>query len=197
MFTRFALAGIGLAAWLSASSAWAAPPVSRTFIRDVNCTPTRITLMYRNPIPPWPGYSMPYYQPTVAFLPTSPPMTAQTPSSATPASPGIDIDRPTTTASTRSLPRPSGIADKKDDDGTVATNRMRFIELTVTGVNAAGDSAALTAALDKLQGSRGSSVKRLGGGEATVKVWYSEKDPLAMDAVVQEVAKLGFKVARS
>ena len=103
-------------------------------------------------------------------------------------------------------------ADTKDDQGTVVdlgslksrtpatwkaeepSNRMRFIELTVNGVNTGGDSASLTAALDKLPGSRGSSVRRLAGGEAGVKVWYSEKDPLAVDAVTQEVTKLGFKV---
>jgi hypothetical protein len=172
--------------------------MSRTFIRDVNCTPTRITLMYRNPVPPWPGYTMPYYQPTVGFLPTAPPMVAQTPTSATPLTPAIDIDRTPTANSTRMLPRPSGIAERKDDDAAAApANRMRYIELTVGGLNAAGDSAALTAALDKLQGSRGASVKRMGGGEAAVKVWYSDKDPLAVDAVMQEVTKLGFKVIPS
>jgi hypothetical protein len=195
MFTRFAWGAIGLTVWLIATPAWAAPPqgtVYRTFIRDVNCTPTRIVLMYRPPPP------MPYYPtaPTVAFLPTSPPMVTQTPVSATPSAPAIDIDRtPATTTSTRMLPRPSGIPDKRDDDaGAGPSNRMRFIELTVNGVNTAGDSAALTAVLDKLPGSRGSSVRRLAGGEAGVKVWYSEKDPLAADAVTQEVAKLGFKV---
>jgi hypothetical protein len=191
MFTRFALGAIGLTVWLTATPAWAAPPqgqVYRTFIRDVNCTPTRIVLMYRPPPP------MPYYPPTVAFLPTSPPMMTQTPVSATPSASAVDVDRAPTTSSTRMLPRPTGIADRKDDDiGAVPSNRMRFIELTVNGVNTAGDSAALTAALDKLPGSRGSSVRRLAGGDAGVKVWYSEKDPLAVDAVTQEVAKLGFK----
>lgn len=197
MAIRFAAFGIGLTLWLSAVPAWAAPPASRTFIRDVNCTPTRITLMYRPP-PPWPGYTMPYYQPTAVFLPSSPPMVPQTPISAMPASPAADIDRPSTTASTRMLPRPSGIAEKRDDDALAApANRMRYIELTVSGLGVAGDSAMLTQALDKLQGSRGSSVKRLAGGEAAVKVWYSEKQPIDAEAVAQEVAKLGFKVAGS
>src|SRR5262245_6758471 len=116
MSIRFAAFAIGLTVWLSAAPAWAAPPMSRTFIRDVNCTPTRITLMYRPPAP-WPGYTMPYYQPTVAFLPTAPPVLPQMPVSALPAS---DSDRPSTSASARMLPRPSGIAERRDDDAAVA-----------------------------------------------------------------------------
>jgi hypothetical protein len=91
------------------------------------------------------------------------------------------------------LPRPTGITAPSNDTPAEPAVRMRYIELAVSGVRDAGDSMKLTAALDKMKGSRGATLKRKAGGEATVKVWYSEKDPLDADAVVETVSKLGFK----
>jgi hypothetical protein len=74
---------------------------------------------------------------------------------------------------------------------------MRYVELSVAGLQTAADGDKLTAALDKLKGSRGATVKRMAGGEAVVKVWYSEKDPLQADAVIQAVSRLGFAASES
>ena len=71
---------------------------------------------------------------------------------------------------------------------------MLFIELSVSGVMDRSASDKLTHSLDKMKASRGSSVKRKGDGEATVKVWYSEREPLTADEVIETVTKLGFKV---
>ena len=97
--------------------------------------------------------------------------------------------------SENALPRPSGISAAKSstDEPAEPPVRMRYVELSVSGVMEASDSAKLIAKLDKMKGSRGATVKRKGGGEATIKVWYSDKEPLDPDAVIETVGKLGFK----
>jgi hypothetical protein len=90
------------------------------------------------------------------------------------------------------LPRPTGIQAGNDQAPTEPPNRLKYLELTVSGLND-GDSQTLTTTLDKVKGSRGATVRRKGAGDATVKVWYSERDPLEADDVIQAVGKLGFK----
>ena len=148
----------------------------------------------------WPGCfsgfggfpTMPYYPSYGSMMGYYPPALGQTayqgppPPEASPAQTSIRY-------SANVLPRPTGISTPSNDTPAEPPVRMRYIELSVTGIQDAGDGMKLTAALDKMKGSRGATVKRKAGGEATVKVWYSEKDPLDADAVVEAVSKLGFK----
>jgi len=73
-----------------------------------------------------------------------------------------------------------------------ASNRMRFVALNVTGVKNGNDSERLEFALKKLKEVRGVSVKRQGDGTATVKVWYSDREPLEATSLVEATTKLGF-----
>jgi hypothetical protein len=192
-----ALGAVALAIGL-AEAAQAAPPQA---YRDVNCSPTRWAFMSpyaaRYPVMPYyPSYPMPmgYYPP-----PPQPMMQPQMQSATPFQQPAAAAPAPVQSGlrfSPNVLPRPSGnLAPQNNNDAPAeAAVRMRYIELSVSGLQD-GDAAKLTTALDKMQGSRGSSVKRKGGGEATVKVWYSDKDPLAADDVVEAVTKLGFKAA--
>jgi hypothetical protein len=140
---------------------------------------------------PYAGYSgMGYYPAMGGYYPSS---FAQTNYQAQPAADPSDNKL---RISPNALPRPSGLTAKDTSDAPAGPLvRMRYIELSVSGVEDAGDSAKLTTTLDKLKGSRGASVKRKAGGEATVKVWYSDKEPLAEAEVIEAVSKLGFKAA--
>jgi hypothetical protein len=73
----------------------------------------------------------------------------------------------------------------------IGTNRMRFLAVTVTGMNG-GDADRIEQELGKIAGVKGVNVKR-GNGPTMVKVWYSDKEPVAMADVIAEVEKLGFK----
>jgi hypothetical protein len=139
---------------------------------------------------PYAGYQpMPYYPAMMGYYP--PPQTNFQNTALT--QPASASGQNSIRFSANVLPRPSGLTPKDPDAPAEPAVRMRYVELSVTGVEDAADSAKLIATLDKLKGSRGSSVKRKGGGEATVKVWYSDKDPLAADDVIGAVTKLGFK----
>lgn len=92
------------------------------------------------------------------------------------------------------MPRPTGLPAKDSNDAPAEpVVRMLYIELSVSGVMDASAGAKLTHSLDKLKASRGCSVKCKGDGEATVKVWYSEREPLTAEEVIETVTKLGFK----
>jgi hypothetical protein len=186
------LGPIALAVALGSSRQAEAAAPYRQAVRDVNCSPSRATFLV--PYGGWPVMPMvsPYaaiaYRPPIMPVPvataTSTQLTTTVPQTATTQRPAPYV-----------MPKPSGISASRDstDAPAEAAVRMRYIELSVSGVESAGDSATITAALDKLQGSRGSSLKRKSGAEATVKVWYSEKEPIEADAVIETVTKLGFK----
>jgi hypothetical protein len=131
------------------------------------------------------------------MIPYNPVMTNYQPTYSpylTTAQPAATSAQSTLRFSENVLPRPSGLTAKLSTDEPIGPLvRMRYVELSVSGMMEASDSAKLIATLDKMKGSRGATVKRKGGGEATVKVWYSDKEPLDPDAVIETVAKLGFK----
>ena len=165
---------------------------------DAGCSPSRFVMFYATPAfaraqaMPFPQLPA-YYPPVPAYAPVAP-LPAYSPPLADGAG---QPDRQKFSSlkslpSANALPRPSGNTDKNEAPAEPLV-RLRYVELTVTGLKGAGDSATLTAALDKMKGSRGSSVKWKAGGEATVKLWYSEKDPVGADEAVQAVTKLGFK----
>jgi hypothetical protein len=177
----------------------AAPPPARqqTMGRDCNCMPTRVASLLG--VAPFAGYPMmPAYNPYYAMPAVPPPPLMQTPAyTATPMQPSPSSQQRSASSSpSYVLPRPQGLAANAGNDAPAEPSvRLRYVELSVTGLENRSDSNLLTTTLDKMKGSRGSSVKHKGGGEATVKVWYSEKDPVDADAVVEAVAKLGFKAA--
>ena len=142
---------------------------------------------------PYCGYpTMPYYPAMTGFY--RPPMTQPTYQSATPAQPGTEPVESNRRSLANVLPRPAGLSPQKDNDTpSEPVVRMRYIELLVSGVQDPRACAKLAASLDKLPGSRGSSVKSKGNDEAIVKVWYSDKEPLDADAIIDAIAKLGFK----
>lgn len=76
----------------------------------------------------------------------------------------------------------------------VGTNRMRYVALTVTGMTGADAANQLEQELGKLAGVRGVNVKT-GKGPTTVKVWFSDKEPVGAADVLAEVQKLGFQAA--
>jgi hypothetical protein len=57
----------------------------------------------------------------------------------------------------------------------------------------AADAGRIEEELGKLAGVRGVNVKYAGLGPVTVKVWYSEREPVGMADVVAEIARLGFQ----
>src|SRR5262245_4373179 len=137
------------------------------FISPYNLYP----MMSYQPVIPYNPVMMSYYQAAQAAQ-TSSQYPVQAQMSAAPAQTGLRF-------SENALPRPSSsLTTKSSDEPAEPLVRMRFVELSVSGVMEASDSTKLVASLDKLKGSRGATVKRKGGGEATVKVWYSDKEPL-------------------
>jgi hypothetical protein len=171
---------------------------------DANCSPGRFAMLYATQVfpryPTTPYYPMPNlayaammpgYMPQ-AYVPPMQPMQSpfqfQQPVANTAPAPSLPP--------ANVLPRPTGIANVANPVPAEAPVRMRYLELTVSGVQDAKDGERLAATLDKMDGSRGASVKRKGDGSAVVKVWYSEKNPLDEAAVLEAVAKLGFKAAR-
>lgn len=142
---------------------------------------------------PYAGYSgMPYHPSMLGYYPQSPGQ--QTYLNATQSPPAAEPAQTSLRFSPNALPRPSGLAPKDNPDAPAEPLvRMRYIELSVSGVEDAVASAKLAATLDKMKGSRGASVKRKSDGEATVKVWYSAKEPLDEAEVIEAVTKLGFK----
>ena len=143
------------------------------------------------------SYAMRY--PLIPYLPQIPgyyPTVPTTPSSGSQVTTGSSTS---TTSSVKSssgnvLPTPSANAENNDANQAPAEPavRLRYLELSVSGLKGAADKDRLTEALDTMKGSRGATVKGKPGSAATVKVWYSEKEPIAADAVMQAVTGLGF-----
>lgn len=126
---------------------------------------------------------MPFYPQVPGYFPTVNTSQAATTSSSSSATSSV--------SSANVLPTPSKNADKTDAPVEPAV-RLRYVELSVSGLENAADKDRLTAALDTLKGSRGASVKGKPGTTVTVKVWYSDKEPIEADTVLQGVTKLGF-----
>jgi len=174
------------------------PPRTINRIIDVNCHPVRVSFMRQLPryIPvpvPVPVF-VPQVQPNVfAFnqqrpeqqVPQFNPMAPQQAARPTPAPAAPVVQSPAPV-----LPR------QVNDTPAEPTVRMRYVELTVSGVQSTADADKLTAGLDKIKASRTVTVKRKAAGEATVKVWYSEREPLQADTVIQAVNQLGYKVSQ-
>jgi hypothetical protein len=70
--------------------------------------------------------------------------------------------------------------------------RLRYVELQVSGVNTDGDRSRLEQTLNKLKEVRGVTIKARLNGSSVAKVWYSEKDPVQVDGLIQVVTNLGF-----
>jgi hypothetical protein len=149
--------------------------------------PTQMATSYpmRYPMIPY-SPQMPGYYPTVPAYPSSG-LQAPT-SSSTSATSSVK------SSSGNVLPTPSGSAEKNDASQVPAEVpvRLRYWELSVSGLQGAADKERLTAALDTMKGSRGATVKVKPGDPATIKVWYSDKEPIEADAVMQAVTNLGF-----
>src|SRR5262245_23522992 len=100
---------------------------------------------------------MPYYPALAGYSPFGQSNFAN----AYPTQPAADPSDNKLRFSPNALPRPSGLTAKDNTDAPAEPLvRMRYIELSVSGVEDAVASAKLTATLDKLRGSRGATVKR-------------------------------------
>lgn len=156
------------------------------------CHETRTVMMRRSP-----NYNV-YYYPNVPYnagLPSPYDMSPPTATTTATAPPATDPSGSQGSASSMNSPssRPQTVSTAPAEPPV----RMKYVELSVSGLKVPADADKLTVTLDKLKGSRGTSVKRKDGGAATVKVWYSEKDPLEADDLIQAVAKLGYSATKA
>lgn len=140
------------------------------------------------PNSPYLGVGLPASMPYSPYLPGTPSSSSLSNYSTGAASPSIaaspTFNIPPTTGIT-ALPASTPLPAE-------AQVRLRYVELQVAGLNTAGDKNRLEQTLNKLKEVRGVSIKARPDGSAGAKVWYSEKDPVHVDELIEATAKLGF-----
>jgi copper chaperone CopZ len=156
-----------------------------------------------NYYPPPPRYPPPPYYPTFNYFPTNYlPNMGNDYANYNPSAPVANYSLPTPApaANTSAATKPAAALiapplSPRPDPVTLpaGTVRMRYLAVTVAGMTAAGDAGRIEEELGKLAGVRGVNVKRGDKGPATVKVWFTEKEPVGMAEVVAEFARLGYQ----
>jgi hypothetical protein len=75
---------------------------------------------------------------------------------------------------------------------TLGTNRLRYVAISIGGSGNADTAKRLEDELGKLVGVRGVNVKS-GKGPITLKVWYSDVEPVLPRNLIAEIERLGLK----
>jgi hypothetical protein len=162
--------------------------------------------MQRHNLPaiPFMGVGIPAYTPYVsaytpypAVVPASYPVSTSYSSSSASSSSSATIPTnspPSPAHQTFNIPPTTGIVSLPASAPLAAEAqvRLRYVELQVSGMNTDDDKNRLEQTLSKLKEVRGVSIKTKGDGSLVAKVWYSEKDPVQVDGLIEAVTNLGF-----